>query len=1110
MDRLNGGNPENPSGDWTRDAALMRRLAEAHAPKGRAVPGLDRAALRRLEALIQAVHRLRRTLDAPEEALSRLDSRGRVIGACARQARAAGGARLPAWGGRPRIEVALEALCAGGAALTRERLLSAIAELDAAQTLTQAELWAVPQAFRTVLARGFLRVARMAVARGRRQLAAARWAVRPGARPLPDDPAFFACALRTAAEAGLPGARRRLDGELMRRGLSPESVTARDQAEAAALLLRLDALLAGMRVLDDLDWQKCFASLSQVERTLREDPSGVYPRMDADSRAAVRAQVAGIARALHMPEPTLARCALDAARQGEGLCGGVCWWLYDDAGRRALLERLGLGRARLRKMVPDPTGRGTVAALAILTAAATALLAVCVGTPWLWAACLPLGWCTADALIGRFYSLRFSPARLLKLKLEAVPDACRTLLTLPVLLSSPERVKEVCDQLEALGCLERDENLSYLLLGDLPDAEASEMPGDGAILDAARKRIAELNARAGRERYAVLCRARTLHAPDNVWMGRDRKRGALMDLNRLLLGAAGAEDSFAAEGAACARLSKRRFAYVITLDADTRLLPDDARRLIGAMAHPLNRPDGRRGYAVLQPRVETTPSACVNAFVRLFAGAGGVNAYPVTVSNLWQDLTGRGIYAGKGIYDVAAFQARLEGALPPGRVLSHDLIEGALAGAGFVGDVAVYDGHPTTLAACLARRHRWTRGDWQLLPLIFKRTLPNGARLTAADRFRMLDDLARALRAPALLLLFTVGAWTGGGALAAALFLAFLEPLLNLWDGDGEKWRRAVAELATLPALAWCALDAVGRTLWRLGVSGRRLLEWVTAADAESKGGRDHVFRLPGRVAALLLAPGLLSPEGGLAALALGGLFLIAPAWIGDMQSEDLRGKAPLSADARGTFEDLARRTWRFFSDNVPFGAGDGSPLPPDNVQMDPPVGAARRTSPTNIALYLLSGLAAHRLGLVGVEELRGRVAATAGVLERLEKWRGQLYNWYDIDTLEPLRPRCVSSVDSGNLAAALLLCANAKEIGAALGARLEALARGMDLAALYDDRRELFFIGMDAQTGRPSAGHYDLLASEARILSFTAMLLGQIPTGHWARLGRACARVAQ
>ena len=1095
---------DRETGFSDRDGQL-RALAARWEATGTARLRPDAASLRRLERALEQTCRLYR--DDGDACAALLCREAGLARACARQALADGGMRLPGRSGRPRVLSLMEHMLArGDARLTRESLLAAVAAFDAVQPLRMSELWTVPEAARIAIVRALASAAASAADAARQRARAEAWVERPWTRPGRGN-AFVERALKRTGEEDRPRARQRLERLLARRGETAESVVRRAHAARALNQLRLENLLAARRLIDELDWQECFRGLSRVDRELGADPAGVYARMDDASRAAVREQIAAIARRLGMTELAVARHAVDAARGRTGREGTVCWWLYDDEGRRALLERLNRGGARLPRMVPDPSGARTGAMLIGLSALALAALAACAGSAWLWPACVPPAWAAGCSIANRCFPRRVKPARLLKLEMKAIPDDCRTLVTMPVLLSDPDRAADCCRQLEALGCLEADENIGFLLLGDFADAPQRDMPSDAAILESARDRIAGMNARAGREKYAFLHRPRVRLAADGVWMGRDRKRGALAALNRLLLGEDGAESAFAAEGAACARL-KGRYAFVVTLDADTRLLPGTVRRLIGAMAHPLHRPGNeiRQGGglrpAVLQPRMEMLPSDCPNEFVRLFAGEGGVDTYPVSVSNLWQDMTGAGIYAGKGIYDVAAFHRRLDGALPEGRVLSHDLIEGAIAGAGFLGDVALYDGCPSGLSGWMRRQHRWTRGDWQLLPMLFsKNPLPNGRRIGFADRLRMADNLLRSLRAPALMALLFAAVWTGNaGALLAALVSVYLDALLTRPGLDRLKWRRATARLALLPVSAGFALDAALRTLWRLGVSGRHLMDWVTAADAEKSGGAR--LRVPARAAAILMLPGLLVRGWSLAALALAALFWIGPDWIGDMERTPAEAKPKLSAGQRAMLLEIARDTWRFFETQV---SGDCA-LPPDNVQLDPPAPPARRTSPTNIGLYLAACLAARRLGLIDAQAMRGRMSAALDAVDRLEKWRGHLFNWYDIDGLTALKPRYVSSVDSGNLAASLLLCAAAEETGEELAGRMRALAAGMDFKALYDARRGLFAIGMDVDGGGLSRSHYDLLASESRILSFAAMMLGQAPATHWEKLGRPCA----
>ena len=1062
---------------------------------GRAGLRLSRQALRRLE---RALDRLNGEDAAADEVAELLTREAPTLRACARQALAEGGLVLPAGSGVPRALRFARILLRRAPALDRAALIRYTRQLDDAQTLTMDELWSVPEALRVAICEAVAEIAAAALRRSEAGRRVRRWLAGRALLPRRPDAAFIAQALKGTAESCCRSRRVQLEARLSRAGIRSENAVRQDQRQLSDDRVRLENLLSALRMLERVRWQAAFEQLSRVEQALRRDPRGLYGRMDAPSRAAVRRQVAHIARRTGESEYAVASRAVACAREHPEEAAGLCRWLYEDAGRKELLQALGCPEVRLKPMIPDPGGRFCRVLLLCGGLSLSALLAaVSGGALWL-VPCLPLGLTSMSAILGRIYPRFIPPSHLLKLEFERLPEDCPTLVALPALLSSPERAMEICQRLEAAGALIDDPRMGFLLLGDYPDASSPEMPGDAAIHTAACQAVADMNRRAGRDKYMLLMRPRTLLKPDDLWMGRDRKRGALMALNRLILAQPGAESAFQS----CPDLAWIRGSYrfVITLDADTRALPDALYRMIGAIAHPLN----RRRYAVLQPRMEPLPSLCVNRFSRLFGGPGGMDTYPVAVSSLWQDMTGEGVYAGKGVYDVAAFQDRLEGVLPEGRVLSHDLIEGALAGAGWLGDVALYDGNPTMLCAALRRENRWTRGDWQLLPFLVSRGFACGGRLSRSDRFRMLENLFRSLRPPALLALILPGVWTGReNALLIALAVCFLEPLLNLFGRDRLKWQRAVAELSLLPERAWNALDAVGRTLWRLAVTRRRLMDWVTSADsADARSSR--ACRLPGRIAALLLAPGLLIRDVAPAAAGLMLLFLVGPAWASNLEVMPLRIRMPLTGKQRAFLTELARDTWRFFESFAK------APLPPDNVQMDPPLGAAKRTSPTNIGLYMMSALAAQRLGFVDMPALLSLLNHTTVRLEAMEKWRGHLYNWVDAETMKPLPPRYISSVDSGNLAAALLLCAQAVDSeDASLARRMRALARGMDFRSLYDEEADLFHIGFDAASGRLSAAHYDLLASESRILSFTALMLGQVPLRHWRALNRTCVPVA-
>ena len=1091
------------------DTALERELRGRAVEFREARPGRMRLRPDCAIALRKLMRRAANADGTGDEALRRLKADEGRIEACLRQAQADSGLRAPCVRGGARVlALARMLVCGGERRLTRERLLAGVRAFDEGCALRMGELQLVPAALNIALCEA-LRIAAADVLRfANARAAAGRWVrgegrgrVRSGA-----DEAFLERALQLSVELERPGLHARVERMIAASGRRTDWVLERAHRIAGDNCLRLENLMGLRLMLDGLDWWACFAELSPTEQELCADPAGVYPDMEEDSRARVRGAVESLSRRLRIPEIVVVRHALEAARRARAEAGGddpratVCWYLYEDVGRAALCRELGARRAPGR-MIPDATGRVSVCLLAGGTLAAMALFWFAFDSPFLMLYALPLGWGLATRVVGRFYSHWVRPGHLLKLKLDAVPEDARTLVVLPVLLSSPRRAREIAAHMEALGCLERDENVDFLLLGDFRDADCATLAEDAEVLDAAREGVAALNRRAEREKYFYLHRARTLRERDARWMGENRKRGALTALNHLLLNREGAQEAFRAEGGCVARLAGH-YRYVVTLDADTEYLPGTVRRLVGAMLHPLNRPrpaGARRGYAVLQPAMQLTAEGNANAYVELTAGLGGVDSYPVSISDFYQDVTGQGNFAGKGIYDVRAFAGATEGKLPDSDILSHDLIEGVLCGAGFVNDVCFYDSCPGELGADLSRLHRWTRGDWQLLPVLFSRL-----ELHALDRMKLLGNLLRSLYAPALLGLFVHAAWVDAPmGYAVALALAFLNPILQLGRGGARVWRAALLQLAVLPATAACMLDAILRTLWRLLVSHRHLMEWVPAADAQGGGQR---ARTAGRVAALLMLPGLLRPFWIPGVLALSALFFVGADWAGDLSRAGSDRRSFLSAAQTALLMGIARRTWRFFETYVPM---EGPGLPPDNVQEDPPVGVAERTSPTNIGLYLMACLSAGELGFLRREELVARAAATVSTLERLEKWNGQLYNWYDTRSLAPLRPRYVSAVDSGNLAGALLLCAHMlKGADAALERRMRALAEDMRLSALYDAERKLFRIGVDIESGRMSESYYDLYASESRILSYAAMMLGQVPTSHWKHLSRAAVRV--
>jgi cyclic beta-1,2-glucan synthetase len=643
------------------------------------------------------------------------------------------------------------------------------------------------------------------------------------------------------------------------------------------------------------------------------------------------------------------------------------------------------------------------------------------------------------------------------------------MVVVPTLLTTRGAIEEHIERLEIHYLASPDGELYFALLSDWTDSPAAHTAGDTALLDIAIEGIARLNrlhgaAPAG-DRFVLLHRRRVWSDGQKQWMGWERKRGKLHELNRLLRGAP--DTTFTEVGGRSPGIPPD-VRYVVTLDADTRLPRDTVRRLVGKMAHPLNRPrfdaaTGQvvEGYAVLQPRVAPSlPTGREGSlFQRVFSVAGGIDPYVAAASDVYQDLFGLGSYAGKGIYDVDAFEAALAGRVPEGTLLSHDLFEGTFARAGLVSDVEVVEEFPARYDVAAARQHRWSRGDWQLLPWILGRRDAAGdnrgsGTLPLIGLWKMLDNLRRTLSAPAGVAALLAG-WLLPSS-SALLWTAFLcttialPALLPVFAGivpsragvtlrshlralRRDVWLGAAQTGFILTFLAHQAtlmLDAIGRTLFRLFVSQRNLLQWVTAAQARLSSRLtllNAYRRMTGAVVisaidALIL--GHFRADNGWLAAPFLILWAASPAvavWIS--KSPRVAGRLAVSAADARALRLVARRTWRYFETFVT--AGDQM-LPPDNFQEDPRSVVAHRTSPTNVGLYLLSAVAARDFGWSGTLDFVERVEATFATLNRLERFRGHFYNWYDTRDLRPLDPRYVSTVDSGNLAGHLIALANA------------------------------------------------------------------------------------
>lgn len=894
--------------------------------------------------------------------------------------------------------------------------------------------------------------------------------------------AFYAV-LQTQGPA-LAFIRTWVEHKLLEQGVTAEQLSEVAGRTAAANQISMANSIGSLRFIGSMDWKDYVESLSVVERILRDDPVGMHAGQDFATRDRYRHVVEGVAREAVCPEPDVARAAIElaraaAAQRGEEDRSAHVGYYLIDRGRPALERAVGCRMpwtSRLgRRCRPAclPLYLGTVTLLTLLAAGGVLLLldGFNPDTAWTWYLALPLLIAVsapAVSLVNLLVTLLLSPKALPRMDFSSgIPEDRRTMVVVPTLLTGPEDIDHLLEALEIRYLGNRDPNLFFALLTDFPDAPQEALPRDTALLEQARTAVERLNLKYREDRpgiFYLFHRPRVWNPFERVWMGYERKRGKLEQFNARLRGEG--TTAFSEIVGDTRLLTTIRF--VITLDTDTQLPRDAARQLAGNLAHPLNRPvfdpdRGRivEGHGILQPRTSISlSSAHQSRFSGLFAGEPGMDPYTREVSDVYQDLFGEGSFVGKGIYDVDAFRRAIDGRLPENLILSHDLLEGGYARSALVTDVDLLESHPATYTAEASRRHRWIRGDWQLVGWLLPRVPASRGRtplqvpnpLSALSRWKLFDNLRRSLVPPALLILLLGGWLLGAGPiwfwsllmLALVVVPALLPSMIDLWRRPRDRDRRvhltltgraavrpllqALLSLVFLPYDARICLGAIACSWGRMLFTRRGLLLWHLPSYA-----RRNACRTPTDFLREMWIAPVLALSTGVAlawtsgdAWATQGMFaapfllpwLVSPGiawWISRPPGDRI---PRLSAAQEVFLRRAARRTWRYFADFV---GPEDHWLPPDNFQEIPAPMVASRTSPTNIGMALLSDLAAHDFGYVTTGECLVRIDRTVSTMERLERYRGHFYNWYDTRTLEPLQPRYVSSVDSGNLAGALL-----------------------------------------------------------------------------------------
>jgi cyclic beta-1,2-glucan synthetase len=994
--------------------------------------------------------------------------------------------------GLPRIYgLAKELVSHADLRLDKENILAFIKTYQSVSALSIGELWAVPQMLRMTVIESILHLTERALTELREREIADFWANRlitairrdPNqlfsilailaelAESQPGPSPYFGLQLIDNLydhESALVPVRSWLEGAFRK---SLGEINLREQNRQTKDLMSIGNAFTSLRHLSLLDWRQLFEELSHVERLLRQDPSGVYPKMDFDTRDRYRQAIEELARRSGRAEEHVAQRAIELATQA--------------AREAAKDERLihvgtyliGVGRQELAQLIQCREtlrfralqwvyrhhfavyvlGLSFFSAVFISLIVLLGLRGATSGIRLLIVLLLLIPATQLALEIVNYLATRLLPPRTLqKMDFEksGIPDEFRTLVVVPMLLLDAETIQAEIDKLEIRFLANKGDNLLFGLFSDYTDSQHAHAEADEDLLKAAIEGIEALNHRYGGERFFLFHRERRWCETEQKCIGWERKRGKLEELNRLIDGTRPEDADQLVYVGNPDHLSNVRF--FITLDSDTQLPLGTARRLIETLAHPLNRPrfDAAGNiiagsYTIIQPRVSPSlPSASASLFSRLFADAVGIDPYTRAVSDVNQDLAGEGSYHGKGIYDVRAFSHVLSGKFPEERLLSHDLIEGAHVRVGLASDIELYDEFPQDYLSYTGRQHRWIRGDWQIADWFLPRVpQPGGHRgpnpLSWFDRWKIFDNLRRSLIPPISLGLL-IASWLTSpqigliASLVVAMQLLFhplVQPFTMATTRQGLKsfsfskvahdLLRAIVDAALLPHQAWLALDAILRVWYRRLISHRRLLEWTSAQVMHGNA--------PDRVRMFVILLGLASIFSVIVGWAVqrwmpSNIFVTGPwlvlwclspliGWLLTLRSQAKQQLLLLSKKDLRFLREVARRTWRYFSDFV---GDDTSWLPPDNYQVSHKNQLAMRTSPTNIGLWMVSALAAHDFGYLTVDQVVDKLTRTMETIGKLERYKGHLLNWYDIETLTPLEPRYVSMVDSGNLLASL------------------------------------------------------------------------------------------
>lgn len=963
-----------------------------------------------------------------------------------------------------------------------------------------------------------------------------------------------------------------LEEQVNKMGTSVSEVIKKEHFDIAIRKVSMANSIISIKSIARMNFQEVFEKINGVEEVLKEDPANVYMQMDYKTKEYYRNQIKEISKKTKISEMYIAKKLVELAQKEEDTNSkrAHIGYFLISKGRGELLQSLGVQARKASNWKKETKVKAYITAIYLPTIVFAIAMASYIGKSLSWIIGIIIGILVVIPLSEIFTQLiQYVLNKIVKPKLipkidlsRGIPVEDSTIVVIPTIIKSKEKVQGLMEKLEVYYLANKTENLYFALLGDCTSSEKENEEYDEEVIQAGKEAVAILNKKYPDERFPkfhFLYRKRVWNDSQKCFLGWERKRGLLNQFNEYIL--FGEQADFI-----CNTLEEEKqqkeiptIPYLITLDADTDLILNSAFELVGAMAHILNKPvvDAQKnvvieGHALLQPKVGIDLIASRKSiFTKIFAGAGGTDLYTNAISDTYQDNFGEGIFTGKGIYNIPIFEQVLKSEIPNNTVLSHDLLEGSYLRCGLASDILLMDGYPCKYNAFMSRLHRWIRGDWQILNWLGKQiNRKDGSKkinpLNLLSKYKIFDNLRRSILEIASILLLIVAfflkrkqsfsIWPiltiGIIAIIIPMCLELINRIVYRKDGEEKQkmfspvihgWKgsllRAILSLAFLPDKAYLSLNAIVKTLYRKFVSKQNMLEWTTAEEAEKNAKTDYLSYYKNMIAnivcaILLFIVTIILDTTFIKVLGtfLSILWLIAPAIACYISKEEIEKVKleELTKEEKEYVLEIARKTWLYFKENL---TQENNYLPSDNYQEGRREKLVYRTSSTNIGLALLAVISSYDLEFENLEDTLILLENMLITIEKLSKWNGHLYNWYEIRTLKPLVPRYVSTVDSGNFVGYLYVLKqfllsiekkdeNTDKITMML-AIVNKLIENTDFSILYDEKTRLFSIGFNVEENKLTDCYYDLLASEARQASLIAISKKDVPAKHWNNLSR-------